>query len=315
MERIRLSPQAPAGWPAPALAVGNFDGVHRGHQALVAAAVEEARARGGTPAVLTFEPHPSRVLFPERAASTLMTLDQKAEVLATLGIERVGVLEFTRALADRTAAEFAREILLDTLEARSVVVGPDFRFGRGRGGDAQALAGLGRDLGFAVRVVEPVLDDGEPVSSTRIREAIEAGRVDRAAELLGRTYFVDGRVVEGDRRGRTLGFPTANLDLENETVPAGGVYACWCRVLEAAPDPRPAAVNIGRRPTFDGERTTVEAHLLGFEGDLYGRRLRLEFVERLRAEQRFAGPDALRAQIQADVSRAAAVLRAPSRQW
>ena len=152
------------------------------------------------------------------------------------------------------------------------------------------------------------------MSSTRIREAVEAGRVDEAAELLGRAYFVDGRVVEGDRRGRTLGFPTANLELENETVPAHGVYAGWCRPLGASAPEQRAVVNIGRRPTFGGERTSVEAHLLGFEGDLYGQRLRLEFVGRLRAEQRFPGPEALRRQIEADVARAAAVLRAPSRQ-
>ena len=313
MERISRGRRV--AWPAPAVAVGNFDGVHRGHQALVAAAVEEARGLGGTAAVLTFDPHPSRVLFPERAASALMTLAQKAEVLAAHGIEHVAVLEFTRELAGRTAEEFAREVLLGTLAARSVVVGPDFRFGRGRGGDAPALAALGAQLGFGVRIVDPVLDGGERVSSTRIREALEVGGVARAAELLGRRYFVDGRVVEGDQRGRTLGFPTANLDVENETIPAAGVYACWCRVLDAAAEPHPAAVNIGRRPTFDGVRTTVEAHLLGFEGDLYGRRLRLEFVDRLRAEQRFDGPEALRQQIHADVAAARAVLRAPSRQW
>jgi riboflavin kinase/FMN adenylyltransferase len=316
MELIRLLPGRRLGWPAPAVAVGNLDGVHRGHQALVAAVLEEARVRRGTAAVLTFEPHPSRILSPERALTTLTTLDQKAEILSTLGIERVAVLEFTRALAALGAEEFAREILLGTLEARSVVVGSNFRFGRGRGGDAQALAALGQRLGFEVRVVEPVLDEGRPVSSTRIREAIESGAVDRAARMLGRSYFLDGRVVEGDRRGRTLGFPTANLEPENATLPARGVYACWCRPLEGPPprELRPAAVNVGRRPTFEGERTTVEAHLLDFSGDLYGRRLRLEFVERLRPEQRFAGPEALRAQIQADVLQARAVLRSPAGQ-
>jgi riboflavin kinase/FMN adenylyltransferase len=303
------------GWPAPALAVGNFDGVHRGHQALVAAAVAAARASGGTAAVLTFDPHPSRVLFPEQAPCTLMTLEQKAEVLAGLGIERVAVLPFTPALAARTAEEFARDVLLGTLGVRSVVVGSSFRFGHGRGGDARALSAMGARLGFSVRVVEPVLDAGEPVSSTRVREAVERGDVETAARLLGRRYFVDGRVVEGDRRGRTLGFPTANIEAENETVPAHGVYACFCRGLDGAPASRPAAVNVGLRPTFEGEATRVEAHLLDFEGDLYGRRLRLEFVERLREERRFAGMEALRVQIEADVESARAVLRAPSRRW
>jgi riboflavin kinase/FMN adenylyltransferase len=314
MEFLRLEPGRRVPWPAPAVAVGNFDGVHRGHQALVAAALAEARARNGTAVVLTFEPHPSRVLFPERAATLLMTLDQKAEVLARLEVDRLAVLEFTRELAGHTAEEFARDILLATLGAHVVVVGSGFRFGRGRGGNAAALAALGGQLGFDVRLVDPVLDAGEPVSSTRIREAIEAGAVDRAAELLGRRYFIEGRVVEGDGRGRTLGFPTANLGVENETLPGRGVYACWCRRLDSQPPEDaalPAAVNVGRRPTFDGEHTTVEAHLLGFTGNLYGRRLRLEFVERLRLEQRFEGKEALREQIQADVARALSVLRAP----
>jgi len=316
-----LRPRTPLRWPAPAVAVGNFDGVHRGHQALVEAAIAEARARNGTAVVLTFEPHPARVLFPERAASLLMTLDQKAEVLARLDVDRLAVLEFTRELAGHTAEEFARDILLATLGARVVVVGSGFRFGRDRDGDAAELAALGRRLGFDVRVVDPVVYEGERVSSTRIREAIEAGAVDLAARLLGRDYFLDGAVTEGEGRGRTLGFPTANVNSENETLPGRGVYACWCRLLDEPPEGRsggeglPAAVNVGRRPTFDGERTTVEAHLLGFSGDIYGRRVRLEFVERLREERRFPGPLALREQIQADVALTRALLRAPSRQW
>jgi riboflavin kinase/FMN adenylyltransferase len=317
MELVRLTPGETVRWPAPAVAVGNLDGVHRGHQALVGAAIADARSRAGTAVVLTFDPHPSHVLFPDRAAATLMTLPQKAEVLAALGVERLAVLEFTLALAARSAEEFAREVLLDTLGARSVVVGANFRFGRGRGGDAQALRGLGTQLGFEVRVVEPVLEDGQPVSSTRVRDAVESGAMDAAARLLGRRYWVDGTVVEGDRRGRTLGFPTANLAPENDTIPAGGVYAGWGRLLDAGSDqpPRAAAINIGRRPTFAGQATRIEAHLLDFEGDLYGRRLRLEFAARLRPERRFEGAEALKEQILDDVARARTVLRAPSGEW
>ncbi|HET8645205.1 MAG TPA: bifunctional riboflavin kinase/FAD synthetase [Vicinamibacteria bacterium] len=311
MTVLRLSAGRTVAWPAPAVAVGNFDGVHLGHQALVAAALDEARAAGGTPAVLTFDPHPARVLQPGRAPGALMTLEQKTEALAALGIHHVAVLEFTAALAARSASEFARGVLAGTLAARAVVVGADFRFGRGREGDVPALSALGGELGFGVRVVPPVMRGSEPVSSTRVRDALGAGEVEEAAALLGRDYAVDGEVVVGDRRGRTLGFPTANLEPVNELLPARGVYACRCRLPGG--EERPAAVNIGRRPTFDGERTTVEAHLIDFAGDLYGARLRLSFVQRLREEARFAGLEALRAQIAADVARARAVLRGPSR--
>jgi riboflavin kinase/FMN adenylyltransferase len=310
MERLRLSPGRRAAWTAPAVAVGNFDGVHRGHQALAAAAVEEAERAGGTAAVLTFDPHPARVLQPQRAPSTLMTLDQKAEALAALGIHHLAVCEFTREVAGQSAEEFARTVLAGALGARAVVVGANFRFGRGRAGDAAALEGFGRTLGFGVRVVDPVLYEGEPVSSTRIREAVEAGAMERAAAMLGREYAVDGRVVHGEERGRTIGFPTANLETVNETLPGRGVYACWFRV-EGEERPWPAAVNVGVRPTFQGQGVSVEAHLLGFSGDLYGSQARVSFVQRLRGEQRFAGVDALRAQIEQDVARARAVLRAP----
>lgn len=307
---VRLAAGERLSWPAPAVAVGNFDGVHRGHQALAAAAVEEASARRGAAAVLTFDPHPARVLQPQRAPSALMTLEQKAEALGGLGLDHMAVLEFNRALAAQTAEEFARNVLVGSLGAHTVVVGANFRFGRGRQGDVAALIALGTELGFSVYVVPPVLHAGSPVSSTRIRDAVVAGDLGEAAALLGRPYFVDGRVAQGDGRGRTLGFPTANLDVVNETLPARGVYACWSRVDGVEPL-LAAAVNVGRRPTFGGETMTVEAHLLDFSGDLYGRSMRLSFRERLRGELRFPDADALRAQIEADVARARSVLRAP----
>lgn len=310
MERLRLSPGRRAAWTAPAVAVGNFDGVHLGHQALATAALDEARRAGGTAAVLTFDPHPARILQPQRAPRTLTTLDQKAEALAALGIHHLAVLEFTREVAGESPEHFARTVLAGALGARAVVVGANFRFGRGRAGDAAALEGFGRALGFDVRVVEAVLYEGEPVSSTRVREAVEAGEMEGAAAMLGREYAVDGRVAHGDERGRTIGFPTANVEPVNETLPARGVYACWFRVA-ARERAWPAAVNVGVRPTFQGQAVSVEAHLLGFSGDLYGAEARVSFVQRLRAEQRFSGVDALRAQIEQDVARARAVLRAP----
>ena len=311
MEVVRLETLEPRGWPQPAVAVGNFDGVHRGHQALVTLAVGDARAAGGTSVVLTFDPHPARVLSPDRAPASLMTLDQKAEILAGLGVDRLAVLPFTVDLSRREPEAFAQEVLQRAMGARVVVVGSSFRFGRGRSGDLASLRRLGEQLGFRVHGLRPVIARGGPISSTRIREALSRGAVDAARDFLGRRFFVDGVVVKGEGRGRQIGIPTANLDVLNETVPGGGVYACWSRVLGEASAPRAAAVNVGRRPTFGGGRTTVEAHLLDFDGDLYGRALRLEFEERLREERTFPGPEALVAQIRSDLVEARRVLRAP----
>jgi riboflavin kinase / FMN adenylyltransferase len=288
--------------------VGNFDGVHRGHQALVQAVVQAARAFAGTAVALTFDPHPSRVLSPDRAPASLMTLDQKAEALSGLGIDRVVALPFSEKAAAASPEEFAREVLRGALGAEAVVVGTNFRFGRGRSGDLDRLQGLGEALGFRVDGVAPVIHEGAPISSTRIREALARGAVAPAAEMLGRPYFVDGVVGRGDGRGRTLGIPTANLEPVNEILPARGVYAGEVSLAGVAWG---AVVNVGRRPTFGGTRTTLEAHLLGFEGDLYGGRLRLAFRERLREERRFPGPEELVAQIHQDVARARALLGIP----
>ncbi|HEV8253814.1 MAG TPA: bifunctional riboflavin kinase/FAD synthetase [Vicinamibacteria bacterium] len=309
MEILRLDALTPLGWPRPVVAVGNFDGVHRGHQALIAATVAQARERAGTAAVLTFDPHPARVIAPERAPATLMTLDQKAEVLAALAVDRMVVLDFTPELSRQRPEGFAREVLGRALQAELVVVGSNFRFGRDRQGDVGALAALGDRLGFAVEIVPPVLQHGSPVSSMRIRDALARGEVEEARVLLGRPFFIDGEVVRGAGRGRQLGVPTANLRPFNETIPAGGVYAARCRPLEGNSHGTWAAVvNIGRRPTFGETTLTVEAHLLDRQADLYGRRLRLEFAARLRDEQAFAGPAALVQQIQSDIAEARRVL-------
>lgn len=313
MQVVQLERPSRFNWPAPALTVGNFDGVHRGHQALVAAAQERARETDGTAVALTFEPHPARVLDPARAGAALMTLDQKAEVMAGLGVDVLAVVPFDAERAAQPPEEFARDVLAATLGARTVVVGASFRFGRGRAGDAALLGRLGGTLGFQVIAVPPVEHDGAPISSTRIRKAVEAGHVEEAREMLGRPFFVDGPVVRGAGRGRKLGIPTANLDVVNETLPARGVYAAWCRPLE--PDPAtgwPAVVNLGRRPTFGGRDTTVEAHILDLDQDLYGRRLRLEFVARLRDEQPFSSPEALIEQIRHDIGRSRPLLDADS---
>lgn len=310
MNVVRLETLSPRGWPHAAVTVGNFDGVHRGHQALVAAALRSARAQSGTAVVLTFDPHPSHVLSPHRAPEALMTVEQKAEILGELGIDFLAVLPFTRELAERSPEEFARDVLQQCLGARAVIVGHNFRFGRHRAGDASRLAELGATMGFAVETVAAVVHEGAPISSTRIREALARGEIEAANALLGRPHLLDGRVRTGEGRGRTLGFPTANLELLNEAVPGGGVYACRVRV-EGETAPRPAVVNVGRRPTFGGGDLIVEVHLLDFSGDLYGRRLRVAFESKLRDERAFPGVEALKRQIEADAAEARARLARP----
>jgi riboflavin kinase/FMN adenylyltransferase len=307
MELVRLNASAAPPRPLPALAIGNFDGVHLGHQALVRATVLGARAAGVSAAVLTFEPHPARVVAPERSPRTLLTLEQRAEILAELGVGTVAVLAFDAALAGLSPERFAEDVLARRLLARSVFVGERFRFGSGRAGDAARLMQLGDALGFRVHALPVVSLDGGPVSSSRVREALAQGDVGLAARLLGRPFFVDGRVVSGDGRGRTLGVPTANVETLNETLPGDGVYAGRAR-----PGPGgawwPCVVNVGLRPTFDGRRRTVEAHLLSFDGELLGSSLRLRFQERLREERRFQGAAELAAQIKSDIEAARRIL-------
>ena len=309
MDRVRIGRLVSLGWPSPTVTVGNFDGVHRGHQALVYSAVARARESGGVSVVLTFDPHPARVLGPGRAPAALTTLAQKEELLARLGVDRLAVLPFDAGVARLPPAAFAREVLRGALGAGHVVVGESFRFGHGREGDARLLAALGEDLGFSVRAMPPVLEEGAPVSSSRVRDELGRGNVRAAGALLGRPYFVDAPVVRGDGRGRSIGVPTANLLPENEILPARGVYVARCRVGAGAW--HPAVVNLGHRPTFGGTHASVEAHLIDFEGDLYGSRVRLEFHEHLRAEQRFGSTEALVARIREDVALARTLLSGP----
>jgi riboflavin kinase/FMN adenylyltransferase len=293
-----LSHQAPA-LPRVVLTLGNFDGVHLGHQAIVRRAEAEARAIGGQVVVLTFHPHPIAVLVPDRAPPRIQSLHDRLLQLRTLGAEIVVVQRFTRRFASLEPDAFVRDFLLRHLELQHVVVGYNVSFGRKRAGTVDTLAALGKQHGFAVDAVGPVTVDGEQVSSTVVRRLLAAGDVRRVASLLGRPHGLRGRVVAGEHRGRTLGFPTANLHLPPDVMlPADGVYAVRAVVGEQ----RVAAVlNVGVRPTFGELRRTVEAHLLDWSGDLYGRWMCLELVERLRGEQKFAGPDALIAAINADI--------------
>jgi riboflavin kinase/FMN adenylyltransferase len=303
---FRLDSLAPVGWGPLAVSLGNFDGVHLGHARLASETVQEARARGGSAVVLTFDPHPARILHPERAPAGLVTVSQKAELLAELGVDRLAVLPFTKAIAGLEAEVFARDVLGRCLGAAAVVVGANFRFGRGRAGDASVLAALGDALGFRVRRVDPVLHEGTPISSTRIRAALAAGDLREAGRMLGRRFFVDGTVVKGDGRGRTIGFPTANVEPRNETLPAPGVYACLLAI--GGEPPRAAVANQGSRPTFGGGAPRLEVHVMDFDRDLYGADVRVRFVERLRDERHFTGPEELVRQIADDVARARQVL-------
>lgn len=291
----------------PVVTVGSFDGIHLGHRAILETVVSRAHALGGTPTVVTFDPHPRKVLQPDRAPLLLSTREQRLEWIAESGIEVVVLEPFTAEFARTPPERFVRDYLHQGLGPVEVYVGYDFRFGRDREGSMRMLTELGPHLGFAVTIIPEVTIDGEDVNSTRIRELVSQGEVETAARLLGRPYAVRGRVGEGDRRGRTIGFPTLNLEPENELLTATGVYAGRVRFLDAGDPPAEArfvaVTNVGRRPTFDaGERIVCESFLLDFDREVYGRQVEVTFLERLRSERRFPGVEALRAQIAADVA-------------
>jgi riboflavin kinase/FMN adenylyltransferase len=284
------------------LAIGNFDGLHRGHLKIVERIRRGASERAGTSVVLTFDPHPPRVLRPDKAPPLLMTPDQKRVALERAGVQGLAIVRFTVELSQWEPEVFVRRVLVDWLRVAEVWVGADFLFGRNRSGNFTLLRALGQQFGFRVEKIDPIRYKDFVVSSTRIRRLVSEGRVEEAGALLGRHFAIEGTIVQGARRGRELGFPTANLSTANELLPPSGVYATFSLVDGIA---RPSVTNIGVRPTFDGPPvTTVETHVLGFSGDLYGQRQELAFVQRLRDERRFPDVDALREQIAADVRRA-----------
>ena len=279
------------------LALGVFDGVHLGHQAVIAAARQRAGALGGSCGVVTFDPHPIRVLAPERAPRQLLaSLEHKARLLGRLDMAFLLALEFNRALAEMSAEDFLQWLVGETNIA-TLAVGEDWRFGKARQGDVALLRQAGVARGFEVVSVAPVMHDGERISSTRIRQTIRDGALNRAAEMLGRWYRVEGVVAEGRQLGRTLGFPTANVVLGEEQLPPDGVWAVRGFLEEQSWN---GVANLGNRPTVDGANHTLEVHLFNYSGDLYGRRLEVEFVHHLRDERKFASLDELRAQITVD---------------
>ncbi|NNG40392.1 bifunctional riboflavin kinase/FAD synthetase [Flexivirga sp. ID2601S] len=305
----------PADFGESVVTIGNFDGVHRGHAALLASVVELARERGATSVAVTFEPHPLRVLFPDRAPTLISSSTERLELLEATGLDAVLVLPFTTELAALTPEEFVREFFVDGLHATAVVVGRDTRFGVNNSGDVDTLRALGETFGFDVRVLADV-GEGHRISSTEVRSALGDGEVDRAATVLGRPHEVRGEVVMGLQRGRELGFPTANLSPEPEgMVPADGVYAGWLeRESLPADDPEhrmPAAISVGTNPTFDDvPQRTVEAYVLDRDDlDLYGETVRVQFVQRLRGNTKFDSIDALIEQMTRDVDAARDLLR------
>ncbi len=285
---------------------GAFDGIHLGHRALINRAREGARLLGAEATVLTFEPHPARVLRPASAPARITTLADRAERIEAAGADSLVVLPFDASMAALSAEEFVGDVLVAGLGTVAVVTGPDQRFGRGRGGDAAGLVLLGLQHGFQVEMLRPVNVAGEPASSTRVRGLITDGRLAEANRVLGAPHRVSGVVVHGDHRGRTIGVPTANVAPETEVLPANGVYATRVRTPDGAW--RSAVTNVGTRPTFEGDGVRIEAHLLDYEGDLYDQALSVDFVARIRTERRFDGLDALVAQIQADIQRARELL-------
>lgn len=315
IERLRELPSAPsglavAGDASAVVAVGNFDGVHRGHQMGLELAREEAERGGAECVAVTFDPHPARLLRPDRAPGTITSFALKAERLAASGVERLVVLEFGEAIARTSPADFVRRLLVDRLNAVTVVQGANFRFGRGRAGDLETLRDLGVRHGFGVIEAPSVSWDGGIVSSTRIRQTLAAGNIEQATALLGGPYELQGAVISGRGRGRGLGFPTANLAVDSDVLVPYGVYAADAVLTTLGEGRFRAVVHYGPRPTFEEDASSLEVHLLGFSGEVAS--LRVRFLARLREVRAFSGPESLKRQLERDVAQARDLLAYPA---
>ncbi|MFG1604294.1 bifunctional riboflavin kinase/FAD synthetase [Actinoplanes sp. NPDC049265] len=304
MQRWRGYEAVPGGWGRSVVTIGVFDGVHRGHQAIIGHAVKRARDLGVQSVVVTFDPHPSEVVRPGSHPAVLTEAVRKAELIEELGVDALCIVPFTPAFSQLSAEAFVHDVLVEALHATAVVVGDNFRFGHRAAGDVTLLSALGRSFGFGVEEAPLVADDGVVFSSTYIRSCVDAGDVRAAAAALGRPHRLGGVVVRGDQRGRELGFPTANLMCHRyAAIPADGVYACWLVRGGVHAGRRAAAVSVGTNPTFSGRERRVEAYVLDFDGDLYGERVSLDFVEHLREQRAYEGIEPLVAQIRDDVER------------
>jgi riboflavin kinase / FMN adenylyltransferase len=280
------------------LTLGNFDGLHLGHQELIKMVMKRARKTGAVSMVVTFRPHPLKILAPEKCPPLISIYEEKIALFEKLGLDVLVKIPFTLDFASMSPEDFTKKILCDLLGAKEIFVGYNYRFGKGRTGNVRTLKRLGKQCGFVVREVEQVSFDGEVISSTKIRKLLAEGSVEHAARLLGRDYAVTGIVVKGDGRGKGLGFPTANIAPKHSIIPANGVYAVRFFVREKFYD---GIANIGLRPTFDENRLTIEVHVLDFNEDIYGEEISLYFVGRIREERKFKGPDDLVRQIASDI--------------
>ena len=290
--------QRPARWQQPVLALGNFDGMHRGHMKIIERVRRGAEERGATAVAMTIDPHPSHIVRPDKAPPLLMTKAQKLEALSRAGMHGAAIVRFTPELAKWDPETFVRTVLVEWLHVAEVWVGGNFLFGHERAGNFSSLRSLGARYGFRAEKIDPVRYKDFVVSSTRIRRLVGEGRMDEAGALLGHYYTIEGEIVHGSHRGHDIGFPTANLWPDNELIPPRGVYATTLLHEGVA---YPSITNIGVRPTFDGgESVVIESHILDFNRDLYGARVKLGFVLRLRDEKKFDGIQALTAQISAD---------------
>ncbi|HEY5542397.1 MAG TPA: bifunctional riboflavin kinase/FAD synthetase [Candidatus Binatia bacterium] len=306
MQIIRHIGEQPPDFAASVVTLGNFDGIHLGHQALIGGAVADAKQLGVPSVVLTFEPHPLKVLAPARAPKLILAHKDKMQLLQELGVDVVVVQLFDLSFAKIGPEEFVHGLLVDRLKTKKLWVGKDLRFGQARKGSVDDLLRWGGRLGFEVSVVEPILVDGHRVSSSRIRELVGGGRVDEAKPLLGRYHFVSGRVTQGHRRGKDLGFPTANITARTEVLPLDGIYATVFHLGERA---LLSVSSIGLNPTFGQGPRTLESYILDFNEEIYGAAVRLSFVKRIRAEKKFSSVPDLVAQIGADIGNAEAIFR------
>ena len=298
----------PLGTPH-AVTIGNFDGLHLGHQAMLARLQDVARARGLPSCVLSFEPHPREFFTPEQAPARLSSLREKAECLQRMGIDRLHVFHFDRAFSALTAEAFIEQVLGTTLQARYVLVGDDFRYGAKRTGDFALLKQAGQSLGFDAEFLPTVEVAGERASSTAVRQALAAGELEHAERLLGRPYSISGRVVHGDKLGRDIGFPTANIQLKHNRPPLLGIFAVEVYGLNG--EPLPGAASLGKRPTVKNPDAVpvLEVHLFDFNAEIYGRRVRVDFLHKLRDEAKYPDLDSLVAQIRRDVDHAKQFLK------
>ncbi len=297
----------------PIVAMGNFDGLHLGHQAILRETVARARDQHGTAVALTFEPHPSQILTPERALRLLDPFQTKIRRIESTGIDVVLVVDFNRAFSEQTPGAFAEDFLRDKIRCHEMIVGEDYRFGRQRLGDVETLKVLGQRLGFGVRTTPPVWIENHPISSSLIRRLIGEGQMQTAALMLGRAYAISGPVIQGDGMGKTLGVPTANIRLPNELMPMSGIYAVRVDILKTGGiETCDGVAYIGCRPTFHRHEVRLEVHLLGRDENLYNRRLQVRFVARVREDLTFEGQADLVRQMHADIEAARILLSSPN---